>query len=801
MRKTARARPHKAPFEPDHQQPAETGTSVDGDSRNVVENAPNSHEPGQVLEFTAPSFKLGLGLGPIAVLAKDDSFIPIRFNTHGSSFVRPIVPVGNDNEIATPPVALGGGAAGDGGSEGSNSGQTDARPPNENPSPDDDSGTPEEGENEGEGEGDGSDNGVPSLENRAPRSSGITYLSTIFINQAILIGLIDLLSNVTDADGDPLNLVNLRVSSGNLIEADGGWLFQPGRDELGSVTFTYEVTDGSASLVQLAVLDVVQLPGKEIIGTDQDDRIIGTPGPDTIDALAGDDVVIGREGNDLIEGGDGDDKVSSGDGNDVVNGGDGNDTLFGEDGDDVLAGGTGNDIIFGGKGNDILMGEAGDDQLHGEDGDDHLVGGEGNDKLYGGRGEDFLDGGDGDDMLFGGEDSDVLSGGFGKDTIDGGGGDDMITAELGDGDDEIQGGDGTDTLNLSSIKTATTVDLSSNTVVGQDTGNDTIHGVENVFGSQAGDDIKGDGEANTIVGNGGDDEIDGGDGDDVFVATLDDGDDQFLGGTGVDTVDYSAAKKSITADLAAGTIEGEDTGSDTVHGIENVYGSQAGDDIIGDGEANMIVGNGGDDNIDGGDGDDVFVATLNDGDDEYHGGSGVDTIDYSAAKQSITVDLGAGTADGLDIGRDVIEGIENVYGGCNDDTIIAGDEVNVFHGGEGNDIFVFPTTVAAGYGRGSRDKIMDFEVGDRINFDDISREFNDLFGDALKDGGIKKFELIANDDTFDRAGQVRIKYEFFDDHDVTVVEGNIDDDADTDFEVELYGWHMLNQDQIYHQFA
>ncbi|MBU1211985.1 MAG: cadherin-like domain-containing protein [Alphaproteobacteria bacterium] len=797
----AQARARTAPIEPENVQSAETGNMGGGGNSNDDLMPGEAARMGEAMEYDPPSFKLGLGMGPIAVLAQDDSFIPIQFNTHGSGMVRPIPPVGNDNVISFPniPIVDAGGSNDAGGSPVSS--PAGRNPPDPDVRGDDDDG--QDGDEVPDGEDlDADDNHEETTpQNRAPRSSGITVLNNIFINQAIVIGLIELLGGITDADGDILQLQNLRVSSGSLTEGEGGWVFRPGRDELGTVTFNYEVTDGSESIFQLAVLDVVQLPGQEIIGSDQDDRIIGAPGDDSIDALGGNDVVAGREGDDLIEAGDGNDRISGGIGDDDLRGGDGDDTLFGEDGDDILDGGWGDDILFGGNGDDVLIGEDGDDQLHGGAGDDRLLGGQGDDELYGGTGGDFLDGGDGDDLLSGGEDDDVLSGGAGHDVIDGGGGDDLILAEADDGNDVIDGGDGVDTLILSGITTATYVDLSANAASGEDIGNDSVNGIENVVGSQADDLIVGDGEANRFVGNMGDDEIDGGDGDDVFVATLDDGDDHYRGGEGVDTVDYSASQQTVVVDLDNGTVEGSDVGNDSVHGIENVFGSQSDDEIAGNGEANKFVGNMGDDEIDGGDGDDVFVATLDDGDDHYRGGVGVDTVDYSAATQSITVDLAGGTVEGADIGSDRIAGIENVYGGSSDDTIIADESVNVFYGGAGDDVFVFPTLASTGSGSGSRDKIMDFEVGDRINLDDISREFNDLFGDMLADEGMRKFVLISNSDQFDAAGQIRIKYEAFDDYEVTVVEGNIDSDADTDFEIELYGRHMLGQDHLYYNYG
>ena len=90
-----------------------------------------------------------------------------------------------------------------------------------------------------------------------------------------------------------------------------------------------------------------------------------------------------------------------------------------------------------------------------------------------------------------------------------------------------------------------------------------------------------------------------------------------------------------------------------------------------------------------GGGDDHVVAAADAANDCYDGGSGQDRLDYSTATFSVTVDVGRGTADGLDIGHDLIAAFEEVITGSGDDHIVAGSTSVSMTGGDGNDTFEF----------------------------------------------------------------------------------------------------------------
>ena len=217
-------------------------------------------------------------------------------------------------------------------------------------------------------------------------------------------------------------------------------------------------------------LEVVPLPGRNVMGTARGDELTGTPGADVIHGLAGNDQLFGHAGRDVIFGGAGNDRLDGGTGDDWLLGGTGSDTLAGDTGRDTLWGGDGNDSLTGDAGNDFLYGQTGNDKLLGGAGRDYIEGGHGNDELSGDAGEDFLRGGSDNDTLVGNAGNDLLEGGSGNDTLDGSDGDDFIAggagADLvkpgagrdviafnrGDGIDTIQAGAGADdTLSLGGV--------------------------------------------------------------------------------------------------------------------------------------------------------------------------------------------------------------------------------------------------------------------------------------------------------------------------------------------------------------
>ncbi|WP_050522084.1 calcium-binding protein [Pseudorhodobacter wandonensis] len=216
------------------------------------------------------------------------------------------------------------------------------------------------------------------VRNRAPRSGRPNYLFDVTSGAMVMIALSDLLANISDPDGDELTILDASVTSGTLTKVDGGYLFRADPAMLGPVQMKFTVSDGQASIPEVAHFSIVP---NEKSGTDQADVLAGTFFIDEIHGLANDDNIDARAGNDFIYGGSGDDTLSGGQGDDVI---------FGGAGNDKIQGGAGNDLVSGGDGNDHIFGDGGDDILFGDAGDDFISDGIGADIVFGGAGDDLV---------------------------------------------------------------------------------------------------------------------------------------------------------------------------------------------------------------------------------------------------------------------------------------------------------------------------------------------------------------------------------------------------------------------------
>ena len=274
----------------------------------------------------------------------------------------------------------------------------------------------------------------------------------------------------------------------------------------------------------------------------------------------------------------------------------------------------------------------------------------------------------------------------------------------------------------------------------------------------------------TVIGREGNDVIFGGAGNDRIVAG--DGDDIVLAGAGDDVVFGGKGKDVLLGE------EGNDV----------LMGEEGCDELLGGSGNDVLAGGSDNDYIDAGEGDDRIVAEACDGDDVVDGGEGRDTLDLASTTASAFIDLSAGRASSTDIGSDVISSIENVVAGSGDDCIVASTAQNELSGGSGDDVFVFRTVASIGSGS-SRDKIMDFEAGDRIDLDDIAKGLEDLVDSAFQDASVRRFVLLGSDETFSKPGQ--LKFAIHDEDSstsvYTLIKGNVDNDEEADFEIEIIG--------------
>jgi len=387
--------------------------------------------------------------------------------------------------------------------------------------------------------------------------------------------------------------------------------------------YTYALDTSSNVVVTDTVEDrdgVVSVPGGTaavVFAGISYNLIAGTNGEDTIEgAGTAEDEEIGLPNADLILGFDGNDSLRGINGNDYLFGGEGDDRLYGDNGNDYLSGGGGNDTLYPGSGNDASYGGAGTDlvvlaqpantsQVYdgGPDSGDKLLladgygaftmtGCAGFEKFAGGDGNDSVDwsdataalemrGNGGNDTLTGGSGNDILRGGTGNDTLTGGDGQDYLYGE--DGDDTLGGGAGTDTLYTGAGNdNADGGDGDNDRVVLEDAGGgDTVAG-----GAGTGDRL--------VLGNGYG----------AFSMTGASGFEEFVGGDGDDTIDWSEAAGPVTLRGNGGDdVLTGGAGADLLTGgpgNDALYGNGAADILYGEDGINHLTGGAGNDGIRGG---------------------------------------------------------------------------------------------------------------------------------------------------------------------------------------------------------
>ena len=476
-------------------------------------------------------------------------------------------------------------------------------------------------------------------------------------------------------------------------------------------------------------------------------------------------------------------------------------TIVGTPGPDRLIGTRGADVIVGLDGPDVIRGRGGNDRICGDDDVDRMVGNRGRDRissgqhdcydealyeiLNGGRGRDALYGGPCLEKIFGGRGPDRMRSGTAlltRDLMFGGRGDDDIAgaqvptdtpAEIsgGPGDDRIDGGTYEGALSYRNAASGVYVDLVAGRARGE--GRDVISRIQNVYGSRYRDVIIGDDGHGNFDGARGRDRIESGAGDDLLAggpghdrldAGPDDdflipegGDDRVDGGAGIDEAHFSSADRPLHIDLALGTASGE--GADTLTGIENFGGGPHDDTLLGDDEDNRIFeptwssgndtidGRGGDDHLSGGHRADTLRGGP--GDDDISGGRGDDLIsggegtDLARFREGpIHVDLLEGTATGQ--GHDTLDGIENLIGSQEDDTLLGDDGPNLIDHepfeGSGNDTID---------GRGGDDALYAVCCGDILIGGSGDDALYGGFGDDDLDGG-EGFDSLDGGDGNDR---------------------------------------------------
>lgn len=415
------------------------------------------------------------------------------------------------------------------------------------------------------------------------------------------------------------------------------------------------------------------------------ENAIGGDGNDTITGNDAANTLIGGRGNDILDGGFGIDRLIGGKGDDIYyvddlldvvieNLNEGNDIIYSYLDDYVLSANVeqlqmiGGTTVTGTNGVDNILGNAGSNTINGLNGNDTLTGLAGNDTLNG-------DGGN--DLLYGGANNDTLNGGAGNDTLDGGDGNDRYAYANVWGVDTITDSAGTDTLDLSGVLNA-----SITAVLNSSLGNEVAYGTNTInWNNSVIENYIGGTGTDTVTGSVGDNNIDGGAGNDTLRGSG--GNDTILGGAGADTLYGDAGNDSLDGGVLSDNLYGGD-GNDTLLG-------QDGFDVLdGGNNDDTLTGGAGNDTLAGGSGNDTYIFEDGWGTDTITeaGGTG-DVLDLSTTTAAMTINFLANSG-GLTAGVNSVAWngrVETVMAGTANDVFTGGTGSETMNGGAGNDTY------------------------------------------------------------------------------------------------------------------
>ena len=241
-----------------------------------------------------------------------------------------------------------------------------------------------------------------------------------------------------------------------------------------------------------------------------------------------------------------------------------------------------------------------------------------------------------------------------------------------------------------------------------------------ILGTNGGDSVSGDDNADEIVGRGGNDRINGRGGDDIISG--DGGRDNIRGGDGDDTLSGGAGRDNVRGDDGDDALDGG-SGNDTLRGGDD-------DDVIDGGNGNDVIrGDDGADELRGGAGNDTIYADADDT--VVEGGDGRDRV-IVQGDDDFTIDMtanGVERVDGGD-GNDTMDATGMTdritqFGDDGSDTLIGGENRDNQQGGEGND------TIS---GNGGNDRIRGGDGDDTLAGGEGRDNMRGDAGDDLIDG-------------------------------------------------------------------
>ena len=371
-------------------------------------------------------------------------------------------------------------------------------------------------------------------------------------------------------------------------------------------------------------------------------------------------------------------------------------TLGENDQSNNYSGAEGNDFLYGGYLADSLNGGADDDYLFGRDGADYLYDDGGDNHVYGETGDDIITDYGLNCTLSGGSGDDQITSAYGSDYITGDAGDDYISAsQIASG--TIYGGGGEDTIYVYGDNYFVNGDAGDDEI-SFDGGNCSLHGGigDDVFSgpnmNNARSSAAADGPAALIYGEAGDDFLSAS----TYLETFD-------GGAGEDGVSYDASAEAVRVNLRTNVNTGGSAQGDSLRFVEDVFGSDYNDVLVGDGRINWLSGGIGDDTVNGGVGGDVLWGDV-----------GSDTLNYAGSSAGVTVNLLTGAASGGDAEGDTFQEFENLSGSSHNDAL-TGDAIgNRLLGQEGNDTLDGGTGADSMAGGVGNDTYLVDDAGDQV---------------------------------------------------------------------------------------
>ncbi|MBI3896877.1 MAG: putative Ig domain-containing protein [Gammaproteobacteria bacterium] len=456
----------------------------------------------------------------------------------------------------------------------------------------------------------------------------------------------------------------------------------PGSADAGTYSLRVTATDtASASVSDIFVVTIADVPSGPILGTSGDDALTGTSGNDELRGLAGNDTLTGNAGDDLLDGGTGVDSMT---------GGSGNDTYIVDDAGDIVTEGSsgGTDTVqasvtytlttnvenltltgtnaINGTGNTLA------NVITGNSANNSLSGSSGNDTLYGMGGDDSLNGGTGNDTMIGG---------IGNDTYTVDSTSDIVTENAGEGTDKVN----------SSVTYTLTNDVENLTLTGSTAINGTGNALDNI--------LTGNSANNTLTGNAGNDTLDGGNGSDTMTGGT--GNDTYVvtstgdivtenANEGIDTV-QSSITYTLGTNLENLTLTGATAVNGTGNALDNILtGNTANNTLTGNAGNDTLDGKTGSDTLKGGTGDDTYIVDSTGDIVTELANEGTDTV-----VSAITYTLGANvenltlsTAANLNATGNTLNNTLTGNSGNNTLTGLGGDDIYLVNLGSGQDVVI-----------------------------------------------------------------------------------------------------------------